>query len=54
MRQTVDIVSVAALTLFAGCGSLLGGQDTAAPTQTDVSNDQQTDGPTPTPSPANS
>jgi len=51
MRQTVAIVGVAALILFAGCGSLLGGQDTATPTQTDVSNDRPTDGPTPTASP---
>jgi len=44
MRQTAAIVGVAALLLFAGCGSLVGGQDTAAPTATDVSTADQSDG----------
>jgi len=42
MRETVAIVGVAALILFAGCGSLVGGQDTAAPTQIDASTDRPT------------
>ncbi|MFC7195319.1 hypothetical protein ACFQL4_12775 [Halosimplex aquaticum] len=37
MRQTVATVGVVALLLLAGCGSLLGGQDTATPAQTDAS-----------------
>ncbi|WP_459194019.1 hypothetical protein [Halosimplex sp. J119] len=42
MKRTVATVGVAALLLLAGCGSLLGGQDTATPAQTDVSTDEPT------------
>ncbi|WP_436932740.1 hypothetical protein [Halosimplex halobium] len=48
MRQTVATVGVVTLLLLAGCGSLLGGQGTGAPTETDVSTDEPTDTPTAT------
>ncbi|WP_415381848.1 hypothetical protein [Halosimplex sp. TS25] len=42
MRQTVATVGVVALLLLAGCGSPLGGQDTATPAQTDASTAEPT------------
>ncbi|WP_436924511.1 hypothetical protein [Halosimplex amylolyticum] len=42
MRQTAATLGVVALLLLAGCGSLLGGQDTATPAATDASTAQPT------------
>ena len=49
MRQTVATVGVVALLLLAGCGSLLGGQGTGTPAETDVSTEEPTDTQAPTP-----
>jgi len=46
MRQTVATLGVVALLLLAGCGSLLGGQGTGTPADTDVSTAEPTDEPT--------